>query len=98
MLAWPLMKERFLMTFVSLGIWCTGPWLRFTVDYASHVRFLSFRLTVNFLKYVLTEPSSFAIWNMNKVIVAFSAGVWMTNISLMSICEFCPISRESIQT
>jgi hypothetical protein len=84
------MKERFLLAFVSLDFWCTGPWLRLAIDHASHVSFLSFRLTAISPKYVLMEPSSFAIWNMKKVIVAFSAGVWVANISLMLECEFHP--------
>jgi hypothetical protein len=36
------------------------------------------------------EPSSFAIWNMKKVIMVFSAGVWVTNVSVMLVCEFHP--------
>ena len=85
------MKERFLLAFVSLDFWCTRPWLSFAIDHASHVSFLlSFRLTAISPKYVLMEPSSFAIWNMNKVIMAFSTGVWMTNVIVMVICEFHP--------
>jgi hypothetical protein len=36
------------------------------------------------------EPSSFAIWSMQKVIVVFSAAVWVTNIALMFEGEFHP--------
>jgi hypothetical protein len=39
---------------------------------------------------VLIEPSSFAIWNMQKVIVALSVGVWVTDIALMLVGEFHP--------
>ena len=84
------MKERFLLAFVSLDFWCTGPRLSFAIDHASHVSFLSFRLTTISPEYVLMEPSSFAIWNMNKVIMAFSTAVWMSNVIVMVVCEFHP--------
>jgi hypothetical protein len=84
------MKEHFLLAFVSVGFWHTGPWLRFAVGPPSHVSFLSFRLTAVSPKYVLMESSSFAIWNMQKVVVAFSTAVWVTNTTLLIICEFHP--------
>lgn len=84
------MKERFLMAFVSLDFWSTGPWLRVAIDHPSRVSFLYSRLKVISPKYVLMRPSSFAIWNMQKVIVAFSACVWVANVSLMIVGEFYP--------
>lgn len=84
------MKEHFLMAFVSLDFWCTGPWLKFAIDHPSHVSFLYPRLTAISPKYVLMRPSSFAIWNMQKVIVAFSAGLWLANVSLKIVGEFYP--------
>jgi hypothetical protein len=84
------MKERFFLAFVSLEFWYTGPWLRFAIDHASHVSFLSFRLTAVSPKCKLMESSSFAIWNMQKVIVALSAGVWVTDVSLMLVGESHP--------
>jgi hypothetical protein len=85
-----LLKKRFFLAFVSLAFWRTGPWRRFDVDHASDVSFLSFRLTAIFPKYVLMVPSSFAIWNMQKLVVAFSIAVWVTNITLMLVCELRP--------
>ena len=79
------MTKRFLLELVSPDFFYTGPWIRFAVDRASHVSFLP---SVNGTKYVLTEPSSFAIWNMQKVVVAFSTTLWVTNITLMIVCEF----------
>jgi hypothetical protein len=51
-----------------------------------------------FPKYVLMKPSSFAIWDRNKVIMAISAAIWVINVgfqltgeltfsSLVSPCE-----------
>jgi hypothetical protein len=84
------MKERFLLAFVSLDFWCTGPRLSFAIDHASHVSFLSFRLTAISLKYMLMEPSSFAIWNMNKVVMVCSTAVWVAYVTVMVVCEFHP--------
>ena len=50
------MNERFLLTFVSLDLWRAEPWFRFAVNHASHVSFLSFRLTTILPKFVLMEP------------------------------------------
>jgi len=41
---------------------------------------------------VLIEPSSFAIWNRNKVIVGIATGVWVVNFALMLSGEFSPLS------
>ncbi len=84
------MTKRFLLEFVSLDFWHTGPWLRFAVDHASYVSFLP---SVNGRFHEVRahgEPSSFAIWNMQKVVVAFSTAVWVTNITLMIVCECHP--------
>ena len=37
-------------------------------------------MTTLFSKYVLTELSSYAIWNKSKVIMAISAAIWATNV------------------
>jgi hypothetical protein len=36
------------------------------------------------------ESSSFAIWNMQKAVVAFSTAVWLTNIGFQIAGEFYP--------
>ena len=37
-------------------------------------------MTALFFEYVLTELSSYAIWNKSKVIMAISAVVWAVNL------------------
>ena len=84
------MKEHLFLALASLVFWLAGPWLRFAVGPASHVSILSFHLAAVYPKYVLMKSSSFAIWNMKKVVVAFSTAVWLTNVTIMIIGEFHP--------
>jgi hypothetical protein len=44
------------------------------------------------LKCALIEYSSFAIWDRNKVIMAISAAIWITNAGFQIIGEFTPSS------
>jgi hypothetical protein len=74
---------------------CLGPFLReselsFAIDCTSHVGFQCFCVTAIFQEYMLMALSSVAIWNKNKVIMAFTAIVWVTNISLQLRSEFPP--------
>ena len=81
------MEDRLFLGSVSLDLWLTGQWFRFAVGPASHVSSPSSRLTTVSSRYVLMESSSFAIWNMQKVVVALSAAIWVTNFAVLISCE-----------
>jgi hypothetical protein len=58
-------------------------WPKFDIDHASHVSFyacMGFHPTTLFPKYVLTELSSYAIWDRNKVVLGLSAAIWVINL------------------
>ncbi len=64
--------------------------LGFAIDCNSHVGFQCFCVTAIFQEYMLMALSSIAIWNRNKVIMAFTAVVWITNVSFQIRGEFPP--------
>jgi hypothetical protein len=82
----------FLPDLLSLGLYLSGPELRFAITRASHVSFQRFCATTMLPKYMLMERFSLAIWNRNKWIVAIVATIWLTNVLLLLIGKFYPVS------
>jgi hypothetical protein len=56
---------------------------RFAVDRASHVCHRPILCFPVFRDQSLVDDFSTAIWNKNRVVVAISLGVWMTNIAFL---------------
>lgn len=80
----PLIRKKLTTHFLVLpliGLRLPGICHRFAVDRASHVChrpcFPVFR------DQSLMDDFSIAIWNKNRVVVAISLGVWMTNIAFL---------------
>jgi len=66
---------------------------RFAVDRASHVCHRRILCFLVFRERTLMDDFSMAIWNKNRVVVAISLGVWMTNFAFLIQGEFGRLSQ-----
>jgi hypothetical protein len=89
-----LMKKHFVtpgFLVPILDLFLLKPLHRFAIDRTSRVSPLRFRVVTLFPKYVLIGPSSIAIWDRSKIVMAISIGLWVTNASVIILSESFPL-------